>query len=132
MNAVFRVAQAAGAPAAQRVVVTKPADAQAVTLHLEKGAQLDLSAIAGEQITLVHAGSNLVVVFANKATVTIEPFFGPDGKPLQDLSVDLGSKVVSADQFAALVPITEDQSVIPAADGPSNTGGQFAGPNVDP
>src|SRR5262245_10360562 len=116
MDASFRVAQSGVASTPQRIVpVTKPASGQALKLQLDPGSKLDLSAVAGEKMALVHAGASLVIVFDNKASVTVEPFFGPDGKPLADLNVDLGNQTVSGAQFAALFPITEDQSIIPAA-----------------
>ncbi len=100
------------------VKITKPQGDQAITLELgyDHGAKLDLSAIANEKLTLVHAGTKLIILFDNQSTVTVEPFFNSSGKPFADLNVELGAgRDVNGEQFAALFPITEDQSVLPAA-----------------
>ncbi len=137
MNAPFIIAQAApttGIGARPVIRLTKPQDNQAVTVRLDGTAQLDLSAIGSENITLVRVGERLVVLFDNQATVTVEPFFGQDGQPLQSLSVQLsGERVVDAAQFANLFPIIDDQSILPAAGdgGARNTGGQFGTFQVD-
>src|SRR5688572_17035506 len=103
MNAPIRLAQATGAANPDAVTrVTKPQGGQAVAVHLNAAARLDLSAIAAETITLVRAGDRLVILFDNQATVTVEPFFGPNGQPL-DHAVQLGTdRVVDAAQFATL------------------------------
>jgi Ca2+-binding RTX toxin-like protein len=144
MNAPFVVAQAVTsgqgittgqAPSTPQVVkLTKPQGEQALVINLDAQTRLDFSAIASEKITLVRVGNRLVILFDNNATVTIEPFFGPDGKPMQSGGIDLdGNRIVTSEQFAALFPITEDQSILPAAGqgGPQNTGGQFRSPTVD-
>lgn len=142
MNAPFRVAQATTgqAPSATQprtVKLTKPADGTAVTIQMDGSIKLDFSGIASEKITLVRVGERLTILFENKSTVTIDPFFDSSGKPLQLGGIELESgRIVTAEEFASLFPITDDQSVLPAAGvggpaGPQNTGGQFAGPNVD-
>src|SRR5687768_13487330 len=134
MNAPIRVAQTTGV-ANPVTRVTKPQGGQAVAVHLDGTARLDLSAIAAENITLVRAGDRLVILFDNQATVTVEPFFGANGQPL-DHAVQLGTdRVVDAAQFATLFPITDDQSILPAAGdaaaGSRNTGGQFGTFRID-
>ena len=44
------------------ITVNKPAAAQAITIHLDGATKLDLSAIANEQITLVHIGDRLIIL----------------------------------------------------------------------
>jgi VCBS repeat-containing protein len=125
MNAPIILAQANPSSTAPRVIrLEKPAADAAVTLRLDGVTRLDLGAIAAEQITLVRIGDTLVILFDNKATVTLEPFFAADGTPRDDLAVQLGpDRIVNGDQFAALFPVSDDASVLPAAgDGPSGGG----------
>ena len=85
MNGPFIVAQANTTSTAQEaqkkpfkvVKVTKPSDGQAITVELGHDQQIkvDLTAIAGENFTLVHLGEKLVILFDNRSTVTIEPYF---------------------------------------------------------
>src|SRR5262245_54361985 len=66
------------ATAFDRIVgITKPEGDQAVTIYLgyEGKAKLDLTEIANENITLVHVGETLVILFDNRTTVTVIPFF---------------------------------------------------------
>src|SRR5688572_11045894 len=80
MNAPIILAQANPSPTAPRVIrLEKPAADAAVTLRVDGVTRLDLGAIAAEQITLVRIGDTLVILFDNKATVTLEPFFAADG-----------------------------------------------------
>ena len=124
MNGPFVVAQAnvAGAAAAVKkpvriVKVTKPSDGQAITVDLgyEQQTKLDLTAVANEKMTLVHIGEKLIILFDNNATVTVEPFFDSMGVPRQDLTVEVPGRDMSSSEFAAVFPITTDQSVLPAA-----------------
>src|ERR1700731_324806 len=97
------------------ITVVKPGDNQAITIHLDGATKLDLSAIANENITLVHVGDRLIILFANHAEVTIEPFYSDNGQPLPDITVELApGRDVSSSQFATDFPITTDQSVLPA------------------
>ena len=101
------------------VKVTKPQSDQAITLDLNDGAgaKLDLSAVANEKMTLVHVDTKLVILFDNQSTVTAEPFFDLSGKPLANLNVELSAgRTLNGEQFAQSVPITDDQSVLPASD----------------
>jgi len=147
MNAPFVVAQAVttgqgittgqnSATPPKVVKLVKPQGEQAIVIQMDGSTKLDFTGIAGENITLVRVGERLVILFDNKSTVTIEPFFDSSGKPLQIGGIELeGNKLITGEEFAALFPITDDQSVLPAAgeaNSPQNTGGQFAGPNVDP
>lgn len=119
------------------VTVVKPGSEQAITIDLgfDQKTKIDLSAVANEKMTMVHVGTKLIVLFDNHSTVTIEPFFDSTGKPLANLDVDLGAgRDVTGDQFASLFPITEDQSVLPAAGGAGApaSGADFHSPSIDP
>src|SRR5215217_3659564 len=97
MNARTVIAQAASSSAsnaAPRVIkVVKPAADQSVTLELgyDQKVKLDLSDIANEKITLVHVGEKLIILFDNKSTVTVHPFFDSMGVPLQNVSVEVSA-----------------------------------------
>src|ERR1700733_14735121 len=83
------------------ITVVKPQGEQAITIHLDGSTKLDLSAIANEQITLVHLGDRLIILFDNHAEVTIEPFYNDNGQPMADLTVELGpGRDVTAADFA--------------------------------
>ena len=122
MNERVAVTQANSLPLANLVRshvvrVAKPQSDQAIILDLDKGAKLDLSAVANEKMTLVHVDTKLVILFDNQSTVTAEPFFDLSGKPLTDLNVELSAaRTLNGEQFAQNVPITDDQSVFPATD----------------
>ncbi|WP_454000581.1 DUF5801 repeats-in-toxin domain-containing protein [Afipia felis] len=114
----------------------KPGSEQAITIDLgfDQKTRIDLSAVANEKMTMVHVGTKLIVLFDNHSTVTIEPFFDSTGKPLANLDVDLGAgRDVTGDQFASLFPITEDQSVLPAAGGAGApaSGADFHSASID-
>src|SRR3569623_1658177 len=119
------------------VTVVKPGSEQAITIDLgyDQKTKVDLSAVANEKMTMVHVGTKLIVLFDNHSTVTIEPFFDSTGHPLANHDVNLGAgHDVTGDQFASLFPITEDQSVLPAAGGGGSpaSGADFHRPTVDP
>ena len=99
------------------VTVTKPTDGQALTIELgyEQQSKLDLTSVANEKMTLVHIGEKLIILFDNNATVTVEPFFDSMGVPRQDLTVEVPGRDMSSSDFAAVFPITTDQSVLAAA-----------------
>jgi len=145
MNGPFQVAQAniagqtPGKPPARIVKIGKPFSDQSVVVALsyDGSVKADLSAIAGEKITLVHIGEKLIILFDNKSTVTLEPFFDSTGKPLDSLTVEVSpGRNLTGAEFAALFPVTEDQSVLPAAgDGNGNaqaSGANFSSVGVDP
>ena len=146
MNGPFQIAQAdtsgtGGTKQQPRIVkVTKPYGDQSVVVPLsyDGSVKADLSAIASEKITLVHVGEKLIILFDNHSTITLEPFFDSAGKPLQDLTVEVapGRDITSA-EFATLFPVTDDQSVLPAAGAGNGSGAQASGANfttvgVDP
>ena len=56
--------------------VTKPSDGQAITVELshDQPIKIDLTAIAGENVTLTRIGERLIILFDNRSTVTIEPY----------------------------------------------------------
>src|SRR5437868_1804928 len=101
MNARFVVAEAtnpgSGANPAQRVIrLVKPQNDQAVSIHLEGDARLDLSDIGTEKLIFVRVGDRLVILFDNQSAVGIEGAFDGNGQPSPDLSflVD-GNHIVS-------------------------------------
>jgi len=143
MNERVVIAQAAPASAAAdapRIVeVIKPANGQALTLTLgyTQAYKLDLSKIASEKLTLVHVGEKLVILFDNQATVTVEPFFDSSRHVIGNVSFDVGGdRIINAEQFAAAFPITDDQSVLPAAGNAqganAQAGANFHDPSIDP
>src|SRR5512138_1444171 len=114
MNAQFQVAQAAGAsgsnnPTPVRIFkLTKPLTDQAVTVNVgyDQKVQLDFTAIANEKITLVHVGEKLIILFDNKSTVTVEPFFDSRHDSLKNLTIEVApGREVSVNEFASLFPI---------------------------
>ena len=145
MNGPFQVAQASGpggsnSGAPPRIFkLTKPLGDQAVVVNLgyDQKVQVDFSSIANEKITLVHIGEKLIILFDNKATVTVEPFFDSRHDALNNLTIEIApGRDVTVSEFASLFPITDDQSVLPAAgDGNGNaqgSGADFSNPAVDP
>jgi len=114
-----------GTKAPRVITLEKPTSDQAVIVHLDGPAVINLADIASENITLVRVGDKLVILFDNKATITIEPVFNAAGD-FQDLQFQLGDhRVVDGAQFAGMFPIGTDQSILPAA-GPA---GATAGAN---
>jgi len=146
MNGPFQVAQAnipvqpANAGRARIVKVAKPFSDQSIVVPLsyDGTVKADLSAIAGENITLVHIDEKLIILFDNKSTVTLEPFFDSAGKPLDAISVEVSpGRQLTGAEFAALFPVTEDQSVLPAsgsgnAGGAQSSGANFSTVGIDP
>jgi T1SS-143 domain-containing protein len=145
MNGPFQVAQlsnaapVSGGKPPHIVKVQKPFGGQSVTVSLsyDGTVKADFSSIAKEKITLVHVGEKLIILFDNQSQITLEPFFdATTGKPLNNLLVELDAgRDVNATEFAALFPITDDQSVLPAAGGEGNaqaSGANFQSVGVDP
>src|SRR5450432_53524 len=145
MNGPFQVAQGSGpggsnSGAPPRVFkLTKPLGDQAVVVNIgyDQKVQVDFSAIANEKITLVHIGEKLIILFDNKATVTVEQFFDSRHDALNNLTIEIApGRDVTVSEFASLFPITDDQSVLPAAgDGNGNaqcSGADFSSAAVDP
>src|SRR6476620_10799436 len=132
MNGSFQVAQASGtgastSNAAPRIYKrTKPLTDQAVVVNVgyDQKVQVDFSAIANEKITLVHVGEKLIILFDNQSTVTVEPFFDSRNDPRQNITVEMGpGREISVGEFASLFPISNDASVLPAADNGGNSNG---------
>src|SRR3981081_3078955 len=124
MNSPIRVAQAASIVAGgnafpSTVKVSKPQTNQAVTIHLDGPVKVDLAAIGNDNVTFVHVGDRLIILFDNQSTVTLDPFYGADGAPLPTILLELaaGRDITGAD-FAGLFPISRDQSILPAAGAP--------------
>src|SRR5712671_4403899 len=126
--------QGPGGASPRIITVNKPQGQQAITIHLDGSVKLDLSAIANEKITLVHLGNRLIILFDNHATVTFEPFYGDNGQPLPDVTVELGpGRDISGADFAGLFPVTTDPAVLPASGGPGSvsSGAYFASFSID-
>src|SRR5262245_10372321 len=113
MNAQFQVAQVSGSPssassAPSRIFrISKPLTDQSVVINLgyEQKAKVDFTAVANEKITLVHIGEKLIILFDNKSTVTVEPFFD-SRHDAQNLSIEVApGRDVSVSEFASLFPI---------------------------
>ncbi|MBB5055174.1 T1SS-143 domain-containing protein [Afipia massiliensis] len=144
MNGPFQVAQAniagqsTGKLPARVVKISKPFGEQSVVVPLsyDGSVKADLSAIASEKITLVHIGEKLIILFDNKSTVTLEPFFDSTGKPLDSITLEVSpGRDLTGAEFATLFPVTEDQSVLPAAGEAGNaqaSGANFSSVGVDP
>src|SRR3954447_15766703 len=143
MNGQFQVAQASGTGVsnnnspARVFKLTKPLTDQAVIINLgyDQKVQVDFSSIANEKITLVHIGEKLIILFDNQSTVTVEPFFDSRNDPRQNITVEMGpGREISVTEFASLFPISNDASVLPAADngGNSNANAQASGANFSP
>ena len=116
------------------ITINKPQGEQAIAIHLDGSTKLDLSAIANENITLVHVGDRLIILFDNHSEVTIEPFYDANGQPAADLTVELGpGHDVTSSEFAGLFPITTDASVLPASGGPGapGSGANFVSFTID-
>ena len=149
MNGPFQVAQAGGTATSStngspvRIYkLTKPLTDQAVMVNLgnDEKVNVDFSAIADENITLVHVGEKLIILFDNKSTVTVEPFFnsradGLGGETRDEITLEMApGRDISAKEFATLFPITTDTSVLPAEDrdGNSNANAQASGAYFSP
>src|SRR6476469_1485921 len=143
MNGSFQVAQATGtgtsnSNAAPRIYkLTKPLTDQAVVVNVgyDQKVQVDFSSIANEKITLVHVGEKLIILFDNQSTVTVEPFFDSRNDPRQNITIEMApGREISVGEFANLIPITTDTSVLPASDngGNSNANAQASGANFSP
>lgn len=121
---------------ARVIKLAKPDGGQAytVTLGYDQNFKLDLSGIANEKITLVHVGERLIILFDNQSTLTINPFYDSANAILGNISFDVGdARVIDGTQFAGIFPITEDQSVLPAAgEGGPQAGANFRDASVDP
>ncbi|MGN6284717.1 MAG: hypothetical protein ACTHM2_06165 [Afipia sp.] len=130
MNAPVILAQLSGSvqtssPAPKTLKIEKPTNGQALSFHLDGNTRLDLSDIASEKLTFVKVGEKLIVLFDNQSTVTVDPVFdSATGDPLSDVGFQVGAdRVLTGDQFAALFPISTDQSILPAAGNSGPTGG---------
>jgi len=140
MNAPVLLAQLSGSPtqtgaAPKNLKLEKPQNGQAVTVHLDGQTKLDFSDVASEKLTFVRVGEKLIVLFDNQSTVTVDPVFDSLGLPRADIGFEMGpDRLLTGEQFAALFPITTDQSVLPAAGPGSNgptAGANFSSASVD-
>src|SRR5258708_2076681 len=102
-------------PDPKTLKLEKPSNGQSVTVHLDGSTRLDFADIASEKLTFVRIGDKLIVLFDNQSTVAIDPVFDSSGHPLADVAFEMApDRTLSGDEFAALFPITTDQSVLPA------------------
>ena len=138
MGAPFIVAKANTAGTTQGaqkkpVQVTKPSDGQAITVELshDQPTKADLTAIAGENITLARIGERLIILFDNRSTVTIEPYFDSMNVASPNVTFELSpGRVVGATELATLFSITTtDQSVLPEDRKPGAPPAPAAGAN---
>src|SRR5436190_1449486 len=115
MNTQFQVAQVSGTPvsnnsASTRIFkITKPLTDQAVTINVgyDQKTKIDFTSIANEKITLVHVGEKLIILFDNKSTVTVEPFFDSRHDQAKNLEVEVApGRDVTVSEFASLFPIS--------------------------
>ena len=146
MGAPFIVAKANTAGTTQGaqkkpVKVTKPSDGQAITVELshDQPTKADLTAVAGENITLARIGERLIILFDNRSTVTIEPYFDSMNVASPNVTFELSpGRVVGATELATLFSIaTTVQSVLPEARKPSAppapaSGANFSNASVEP
>ena len=139
MNGPFVVAQAnstSSVTPVQVIKLFKPTAGHTEIFHASFSGlvKIDFSAIANEKITLFHDSKNqsLHIIFADGSQDIIEPFFNSRGI-MSNLLLDMGSgQEFNGERFASQFPITEDQSVLPAADpGGVASGADFHGPFVD-
>ncbi|HEX5508271.1 MAG TPA: hypothetical protein VFX37_07185, partial [Pseudolabrys sp.] len=142
MNARIVVAQANSTPVgstpAQVIHVVKPQAGHTVIFHasFDGSVKIDFSAIANEKITFYHdnADQSLHIIFADGSQAIIEPFFDSKGTVLGNLTIEVApGQDLDGAQFAAQFPVTDDQSVLPAAgNGGNASGADFHDPSVDP
>ncbi len=140
MNAPVLLAQlqgnntSTGSPP-RNIKLEKPQGGATVTVYLNGPIHLDFADIASEKLTFVRVGDKLIVLFDNQSTVTLEPVFGTDGHPLNNIAFEMTpDHLLSGEQFASEFPISTDQSILPAAGaggGPAS-GAHFSDPTVDP
>src|SRR5574339_1232924 len=125
MNGPFVVAQAntgtSSAAPVQVLKLIKPQAGHTDILHASFNGtvKVDFTAIANEKITLFHDSKNqsLHVIFADGSQIIIEPFFDSRGTILSNLVLEMApNEFYGGQEFAQKFPITEDQSVLPAAD----------------
>ena len=136
------VAQAGSKPSGtpvQIIKVIKPAAGQTEIFHASftGTVKIDFTAIADQKITLYHDNTNqtLHIIFADGSQAIIEPFFDSTGNILPNLLVEVApDQDLTGAQFASQFPITEDQTVLPAAGAGGNnaSGADFHSPTVDP
>src|SRR4029077_16855192 len=107
----FQVAQATGtgnsnSSTPTRIFkLTKPLGDQAVVVNVgyDQKVQVDFSAIANEKMTLVHIGEKLIILFDNKSTVTVEPFFDSRHDQAKNLEIEVApGREVTVSEFASL------------------------------
>ena len=102
-----------GSKAPRVITLEKPTSDQAVIVHLDGPAVLNLADIAAENITLVRVGDKLVILFDNKATITIEPVFNAAGE-FQDLQFQLGDNRVVDGGAQRIVAIAASAHTAPS------------------
>ena len=144
MSKQFVIAQAgsSGSTAApvQIIKVIKPPAGHTEVFHASftGTVKVDFTAIANEKITLYHDNTDqtLHIIFTDGSQAIIEPFFDSTGV-LSNMSIEVApNQDLNGAQFAAQFPITEDQTVLPAAGagapGTPPSGADFTTVSVDP
>jgi hypothetical protein len=136
MNGPFVVAQAGStsssstAAPVQIIKVIKPPAGHTEVFHASYNGtvKIDFTAIANEKITLYHDNTDqtLHIIFTDGSQAIIEPFFDSMGV-LSNMMIEVApNQDLTGAQFAAQFPITEDQTVLPAA-GPGTPGTPASG-----
>ncbi len=122
MNDLVRLATNSVEPVAiVRLTLTKPSDGVALVVPVTPGMVLDLRDIAAQNIVLVSSGSRLIILFADRSTIVLAGFYGPDGQPVAGVEVDVGrGATIAAADIASLLPVSQDQSILPAS-GPASS-----------
>ena len=111
------------------VKITKPSDGQAITVELghDQPTKVDLTAIAGENVTLTRIGERLIILFDNRSTVTIEPYLDSMNVAFE---VSPG-RVVGATEFLTLFSIaTTEVSHAAGTPGAPASGADFSNTSV--
>ncbi|MBX6329688.1 MAG: VWA domain-containing protein, partial [Pseudolabrys sp.] len=140
MNARFVVAQAqpgSGSAPVHVIKITKPPAGQTEIYQasFDGTVKIDFTAIANLPLTFYHDSKDqtLHIIFADGSQAIIQPFFDSTGNVLSNLLVEVApDQDLTGLQFAQQFPITEDQSVLPAAGGNVSSGADFHNPTVDP
>ena len=136
MSNQFVVAQAgstsssSSARPVQIINVIKPPAGHTEIFHASFNGtvKIDFTAIANEKITLCHdqTDQTLHIIFTDDAQAIIEPFFDSMGV-MSNMVIEVApNQDLTGAQFATQFPITQDQSVLPAA-GPGTPGTPASG-----
>jgi hypothetical protein len=105
------------APAEQQTdekiaAIAKPKQGAAVMVKigLEKNYLIDLSALAGEKVTLVRLSDRLLILFDNKSAVTIAPFADAQNKPPANVKFKTGGRILTGAEFLPAFALTSGKA----------------------